>query len=423
MESLTIKTVAERTGVSVHVLRQWERRYGVPLPNRNADNRYRLYDDNDIADVIWMKQQIDSGVSPSQASALLQRQRISLKPMAVAAPAQPVVTLQSALQTALLKSDETSARQLLDQAFAMHAPEQVALQIIEPTMLAIGESWMRNEITVSQEHLASNLIRQRLFSVLQSQPTALASAPHLLAACAPNEEHELGLLMVTLVARRQGWRTTYLGQGTPLVDIVRHAELVKPRVIVLSLTTVPGLLGMVPWLQKENRPAAQVVFGGRLLSLLPRLREHLPGTFLQGDLLTAVRGLQTLEPKTSFWAPSKKSWSIALTLKSERLRIASDTVDAMMPNRLSEMQRSEMSQQVSYSTLYLTDALVCALAFDVPELMDLHRAWLEQAMPVRAVSTQVLAKHRQVYAQALGKTLSQDEMEYCQPLIDRLVEN
>ena len=95
----------------------------------------------------------------------------------------------------------------------------------------------------------------------------------------------------------------------------------------------------------------------------------------------------------------------------------------MMPHRLSEIQRSEMSQQVSYSTLYLTDALVCALAFEVPELMDLHRSWLEQAMPVRAVSPQVLAKHRQVYAEALAQTLSQDEMKYCQPLIDRLAEN
>jgi DNA-binding transcriptional MerR regulator len=423
METWTIKTVAERTGISVHTLRQWERRYGVPSPDRHADNRYRLYDDGDIADVLWMKQQIESGVSPAQASVRLQRQRVPPTMGVAAISEQPIATAQVALQSALLKSDEATARQWLDQAFAMYAPEQVALQMIEPTMRAIGESWLRNEITVSQEHFASNLIRQRLFSVLQSQPAASASAPHLMAACAPREEHELGLLMVTLLARRQGWRTTYLGQGTPLVDIVRHAEFSKPRVIVISLTTVLGLVSMIPWLQKDNRPKANVVYGGRLGNVLPGLGEHLPGTFLKGDLPSTVRSLQTLAPRTDYWTPSKKSWSTALALQSLRWRIASDTVAAMMPARLSDIHRNEISQQVSYATLYLTDALACALAFDVPELMDLHRTWLEQAMPVRSVSPQMLAKHRQLYARAIEKSLTSDEMRQCQPLLARLAEN
>ena len=72
---LTIKLVSERTGVSVHTLRAWERRYGVPSPARGAENQHRLYDDQNVADVLFMKQQVAQGVPPAQASALLRQQK------------------------------------------------------------------------------------------------------------------------------------------------------------------------------------------------------------------------------------------------------------------------------------------------------------------------------------------------------------
>jgi hypothetical protein len=80
-----------------------------------------------------------------------------------------------------------AARQVLDQAFAMFAPERVALQIVEPTMREIGARWLHNEMSVWQEHLASNVVQQKLFVMMQAQPVLPSVLPHLVAAGAPAE--------------------------------------------------------------------------------------------------------------------------------------------------------------------------------------------------------------------------------------------
>ena len=416
---LTIKTVAERTGVSVHTLRAWERRYGVPSPNRGADNRYRLYDDADIADVLFLKQQVESGVAPAQASLILrQRQEQSARAVMVAS-AQPIESVRAALLESFARSDETAARQILDEAFALYSPEQVALQIIEPTMRMIGDKWLRNEMTVWQEHLASNVVQQKLFSVLQSQPEVSAVSPHLVAACAPSEEHQLGLVIFALLARRQGWRVSYLGQGTPLADILHLSRQVKPNAIVISVTTVVGLTGLIPWLDAVNRPATALVFGGRMLNLLPTLRAHLPGDYLGDNTLTAVRNLGTIKMRAECWSPSKRVLNVVDLLQTQRLGIAGKVVAEFIATS-PKVHRTWDTAHVNYATLFLLDSLACALAFDVPDLMDLQHEWLKEAMPPRLVMPQLIGKHLQIFADVLYKTFTKEQIRLFAPLIERM---
>jgi DNA-binding transcriptional MerR regulator/methylmalonyl-CoA mutase cobalamin-binding subunit len=419
LTGLTIKVVSERTGVSVQTLRAWERRYGVPHPGRSPGNRYRLYDDGDVADVEWMKRQIEAGISPAQASLLLRQQRRP-KTAASFASDQPLAAMQSAFQIAVLKSDETGIRQILDEAFELFMPERVALQIIQPAMVELGARWLRNEITVGQEHVASNLVRQKLLSVFHSQPASALSAPYLIAACAPAEEHELGLLILALFLSRQGWRTTYLGQRTPLNDLVDLARAGKPNAVVISVATVIGLASLIPLLMEENRPAAPLVLGGRLLNLLPALRDHMPGAYLGGDAATVAHALGVLTPRATFWAPSKRAWAAVTALRAQRLKIAGEVVAELTQARGSSADRRIYSEQLSFATLYLVDALSCALAFDVPELMDWHREWLKEAMPLRAVSAQALAEHRKAIARVLAKALGAEGGRQFQPLLSRM---
>ena len=415
----TIKTVAERTGVSVHTLRAWERRYGVPSPNRNAENRYRLYDEQDIADVLFLKQHVQAGVSPSQASALLRQRQTRSVEATTPESRQPIVAMQASLLEAFARSDEATARQILDQAFAMFAPEIVALEIITPTMYTIGERWMRNELTVWQEHLASNVIQQKLFSVLHSQPESSVVAPHLVAACAPSEEHQLGLVIFALLARRQGWRVSYLGQGTPLADILHLSRQAKPNVIVISITTVVGLAGLIPWLDAANRPAMPLVFGGYLLNNLPSLREHLPGVFLGEDAMTAVQNLASVSACET-WVPSKRVRHLANALQSQRLKIAGDVASKFIATLPATLQRRWDASNINFATLFLMDTLACAVAFDVPDLIDWEHQWLMEAMPPRSVSPSLIAKQLETFKMILRKYFSGDEWRLLYPLIERM---
>jgi DNA-binding transcriptional MerR regulator len=417
---LTIKVVAERTGVSAHMLRAWERRYGVPKPRRGAENRYRLYDEQDIADVLWLKQRVESGIPPAQASAMLRQRREQPRASAIAEVTQPITSAQTALQNAFAESDDAAARQILDEAFALFTPEQVALQIIEPTMKEIGERWMRNETTVWQEHIASSVVQQKLFAVLQSQPPLPITAPYFVAACAPNEEHALGLLTFSLLAQRQGWRVVYLGQGTPLAEINDLVRASKPNVVVVSVTTVIGLTGLIPWLDAANRLPCKLVFGGRMLNGLPTLRAHMPGEYLGDDVLTAIRNLVALKPRGEYWSPRKRVWNAANALCAQRLKIAGDTVARFMATLPSNLQRKWNATDINSATLFLVDALSSALAFDAPESMDSERVWLHEAMPPRAVHYDLVAKHLQMFASVLVRTFSKEQNRLYHPLVERM---
>src|SRR5690349_4960096 len=64
------KAVVRQTGVPAPTLRAWERRYGALAPQR-GENDYRLYSERDIAIIRWLREQVENGLSISQAIALL----------------------------------------------------------------------------------------------------------------------------------------------------------------------------------------------------------------------------------------------------------------------------------------------------------------------------------------------------------------
>ncbi|MBI5302710.1 MAG: MerR family transcriptional regulator [Chloroflexi bacterium] len=417
MAGLTIKIVAERTGVSVHTLRAWERRYGVPRPSRHADNRYRLYDEHDIANVLWMKRQIASGLSPAQASLLFQQKSPA---QAFAATQPPLAEMQAALLAAFVEADENAAQKILDQAFALFAPAQVALDIIQPTMASIGEQWAQNEIAVWQEHLASNLVRRKLAAVLQSQASNLTLNPRVLTACAPAEDHEIGLLMFAWLAQQQGWSVTYLGQRTPLAEIAAAARQARSNWVVVTVTTVIGLASLLPWLRQENRPPTPLAFGGRLLNLVPALQERLPGVFLGDDLSTAARSLATLKPCREVYAPRRRAWDAVMALQEHRLTIAGESAEAVFAQLSLAPRARWRAEDLRMAGLYLTDSLASALAFDVPDLMELDGRWLKQMLSPRAVPPDAVVNHIKLFSRALSRALGSEHASAFKPLLARL---
>jgi DNA-binding transcriptional MerR regulator len=422
LKNLTVKAVAERTGVSVHTLRAWERRYGVPRPNREPGNHYRLYEEKDIADVLWMKRQIESGMTPAQASILLRQYRFSQSEVA-AVHEHPLLETQTALESALLQSDEHSAREILDQAFAMYPIEEIALHVIQPTMEEIGEQWMRNQATVWQEHFATNIVRQKLLAVLHSHPVLPFSVPYLISACSPDEEHELGLLIFSLFARHHGWRVAYLGQRTPLASIANFTHTSQPTRVAISVGTVRGLSGLIDWLVPSNRPRTTLLFGGRLINVIPALRTRLPGAFLGEDALTAANALGTTQPPRPFWSPSQSAWKNLRALQARRLQIAGETVTRLLEQMPANSTHAWGERDLNSATLFLIDTLACAHIFDTPELIDLHRTWLSETLLSREVTPPLMRTHREIFTHVLTKEIGAGDARRFKDLLARMEEN
>src|SRR4249919_2127479 len=64
------KAVARETGVPADTFRAWERRYGIPRPQRTPGG-HRLYSERDIRIIRWLRDRTDEGVNISHAVMLL----------------------------------------------------------------------------------------------------------------------------------------------------------------------------------------------------------------------------------------------------------------------------------------------------------------------------------------------------------------
>lgn len=286
----TIKTVVQETGISPATLRAWERRYGVLSPGR-SDGGYRLYSERDIRTLLWLKSQIDAGVSISRAVALLEIRHQAGEepelevgrwmPAQEAAPhnARSSAIMISELVEHLLAFQEARAESTLSEAFALHPVDTVIEEVIGPALAEIGERWHRGEASVVQEHFATMFLRRRLTALFDAyqQPPA---GPLALTGSAPSDWHDVGILMVSLALRRHGWRVIYLGQNVPADHLGREISRLRPNMVCLSASTLDSVQALAEVYEAVLRlpePRPRLVFGGRAFNAHPELARKFPG--------------------------------------------------------------------------------------------------------------------------------------------------
>jgi MerR family transcriptional regulator, light-induced transcriptional regulator len=295
-----IGAVTRMTGIPVTSLHAWERRYGFPHSSARTLGGHRLYSEKDVTLLRCVKAQIAQGITARQAMTAVQKMDLEghLPPghpldalrTADRSPASPAGHAQ--LAEALFQHDLRRAGQLLGELLAFTSPEEITLNVIGPVLAELGEAWAEGRITVSDEHLASNYLRQRLLMWMVTGPPPREINPIVLA-CAPGEWHEGSLLMLGVLLRRQGWPVAYLGQSVPFADLATFVEQVHPEALVLvgMLEEPARLLADWPKWIKQTAGRPPVAFGGRAFVLQPELKNLIPGIYL-GD--TVKEGLDRL---------------------------------------------------------------------------------------------------------------------------------
>ena len=232
---LRIGELSRRAGVSVELLRAWERRYGLLEPSRTA------------AASGSTARRTSPGCSPcaptSTAGWRPRRPPGSCSPTAAAAGTDATLLgdAQTTLGPALEAFDETGAQVALDRLFAAFTVDVVLEEALLPYLRDLGERWERGEVSVAQEHFASNLVRARLVAL--SRGWDRGEGPRALLVI-EGELHDLPLLAFGLMLRSYGWRICYLGATTPLASIAETARAIEPAVVVVS-GTVEGAFDSV----------------------------------------------------------------------------------------------------------------------------------------------------------------------------------
>jgi DNA-binding transcriptional MerR regulator len=296
-----VKAVARLVGIPPVTLRAWERRYGLPEPQRGSQG-YRLYSDYDVRTLRWLKSQTDVGMSISRAAQYLADLRLKGADPALAAgrevladqPTSPDNLMKRCL-LAWAALDEDAAAEALRLAFSLYPVDQVLTTIVRPALVDLGERWHRGEIPVAVEHFATQFCVRHLMSMYSA--IGRPSRPGVMvAAGAPGEQHEIGLLMLVVILRWRGWEVKYLGPNLELERLDEAVGHLQPRLLLFTasraesaqaLARLPALLARFP------QPPPRVVLGGRAFAHAPELSASV-GTYLDStpaEMISAIEGL------------------------------------------------------------------------------------------------------------------------------------
>ncbi|MDI4634823.1 MerR family transcriptional regulator [Pelomonas sp. V22] len=235
-----IAAVERATGISKDSLRVWERRYGFPAPQRDAQGE-RLYSEAQLRRLHLLKRLLDAGFRPGRVVAappeelekLLLQARTErarrLGPEVVTAP-------ELAGYISLLRSHEVELlRQRLAQAIIRMGLAVCIKELIGPLTTEVGQAWMRGELQVFEEHIYSESLQQVLRPAIHGLERATPpGGPRVLLTTLPGEQHGLGLLMVEALLTLEGCRCLSLGVQTPPSDIVLAAAMQRADIVALS---------------------------------------------------------------------------------------------------------------------------------------------------------------------------------------------
>jgi DNA-binding transcriptional MerR regulator len=288
---LRIGELSRRLGVSDHVLRAWESRYGLLQPVRSAGG-FRLYSEADESRVRRMQAHLARGLSAAEAAraVLGEDSGGGVGPGRADGPhrAAPAASeLSGALRQALDTFDEPAAQAVLDRLMSDLSVATVLRDVVLPFLTELGERWERGTASVAQEHFASNVIRGRLAGLARGWGNG--HGPRAVLACPPGELHDLALMIFGIILNGNGWRIDYLGMITPVDELTRTVAMRRPDLVVLAATLPENLGPLAPQLTTlaQHTPLALAGAGAT-----PELADAVGARLLTGDPVTEAENVE-----------------------------------------------------------------------------------------------------------------------------------
>lgn len=238
-----IKAVSQITGLSVHVIRAWEKRYNAVTPIRTDTNR-RLYLDNDVEKLNLLLKLTEkgyniggiAGMSLDALKKMFQGDNSSnlySESFSEASETDPHVYIDkclSAIQNFNASELETT---ILNASIALSQPVLFE-QVFIPLAVVVGDKWKSGELRIYQEHLFSDVVKTFLLDIIdKSKNNTLA--PSLSVAIPQQQKHEIAALIAAAYAAADGWRVSYLSPNLPAEEILAASLRLNSKVVVLSV--------------------------------------------------------------------------------------------------------------------------------------------------------------------------------------------
>ena len=288
---LSISAVERDTGLSKDVLRVWERRYGFPLPDRDA-NGERLYPLAQVERLRAIKRLMDAGHRPGKLLSLSEAELDTL----VSRQSRPRRADESGdLQRDILdlvrNHDMPGLRLRLSRLQMKQGLQEFVVETVAPLNRAVTEAWMRGELEIFEERAYTEQVQVVLHAAM-SPRAQCTTQPRILLATFPNELNALGLLMVEALLAPEGTQCISLGTQAPIPEIAAAAAAFQADIVALSFSSAFSSKQAVAGLDSLRAilPATTAIWvSGELIRRIRRDIEGVTPTGTLADMLAALR--------------------------------------------------------------------------------------------------------------------------------------
>ena len=202
MDFFTIKDLENISGIKAHTIRIWEQRYEFLKPNR-TDTNIRTYTNQDLKRVLNIALLNKYGFKISHIDKMNEGEREE-KIRSLSDQKAQNERVVNDLVKFMIDVEVEKIDQVLENHISLTGVEQTITQIIFPFMEKIGILWVTNHINPAQDHLVSNLIRQKLIVGIDKIVIDDKTNKSALLFLPEGEFHELGLLFVCYLLKRKG---------------------------------------------------------------------------------------------------------------------------------------------------------------------------------------------------------------------------
>ena len=237
----SIKSVVNLTGLTDHVIRIWERRYNIVEPTRTETNR-RLYSIKDVEKLQLVSKALEIGHSIGRIANLSIPQLRELVGEKFKFQnnfkSQDNESLESIYINRCIEAiknlDAKKLENELLQGLIHFSQPKFLANLLTPLLERIGELWKSGEIRIVNEHVSTAVIRKLLTSLIDNNAVGI-NAPKIIVATPKGQHHELGALIISVIASADGWNVTYMGPDLPGEEIAAAIENLHPKIVALSV--------------------------------------------------------------------------------------------------------------------------------------------------------------------------------------------
>ncbi len=264
MNAFTIKDLENLSGIKAHTIRIWEQRYSLLSPQR-TDTNIRYYSNTELKTVLNIALLNKYGFKISHIDKM-SAGTIKEKILSLSHSDAQQERMVNELIGFMVEMDVDAFESTLNKYIEDKGIEKCIIQIIFPFLSRVGILWLTNHINPGQEHLVTNLIRNKLVVGLEAVPTNLNCKNTALLFLPEGEHHELGILFACYLLKSRGVRVVYVGSNIPLKDIEFIARFKKPDFLYSHLTSVANNFNFEKFLINVHQkiPDLPVVISGLL---------------------------------------------------------------------------------------------------------------------------------------------------------------